>query len=476
MTTSAKRFDGETGGERIRRAVEAAAAEPGANVIAVPPDGPDGGDWLLERAIELPSHTTLRLEGATLRLAPGTQDNILRNADYEGGDEDVHVLGTGGARLDGNAARQERVSDGSHRTVGIHLYGVRNATLRGFSIGPTENWAIAPENVVDLRVSDLHFAQGGEKPNQDGLHVTGPAERVTVSGLTGTCGDDAVIARSGPGLYGEGGDLRGMTVTNVSIRNAHSCGVLRTVAQAGSVLDGVYASNLQLLSDEEAGDAALKIGWNGPEDAHREVRPADHRNVVVENVGVNRWDGPFCTIQQPIRGLTLRGVRARHSGPLLWNEENDVVGLTVEDCESTLTGRPPETLLNDFYAELLRGERWVPADQYAADVLAEPPAAVTFDRATLRDVTLRNVRFRSDYEGDGADGHPAALRVAGTARVDGLTVDDCAVEGYATGLRIDEGAEATRVTCRGVRQTDVERPWALGNAPVDGGENDPARS
>jgi polygalacturonase len=119
--------------------------------------------WLLTSALELPSHTTLRLEGATLRLADGATDNLLRNADYDDGNEDIHVVGVGRARLDGNGENQERITDGSHETVGIHLYNVENVTLSCFSIGPTENWAIAPENVVDLTVSNVDFAQDGKK-------------------------------------------------------------------------------------------------------------------------------------------------------------------------------------------------------------------------------------------------------------------------------------------------------------------------
>jgi hypothetical protein len=475
MGTLASQFGGETGGERIQRAIDSAANEAGSNVVVVDENGPDDGVWVLESAIELPSHTTLHLEGATLRLADGATDNLLRNADYEDGNEEIHVVGIGEARLDGNGKNQKRIDDGSHETVGIHLYNVETVTLSGFSIGPTENWAIAPENVVDLTVSNIHFAQDGSKLNQDGLHVTGPAERITVTNLTGTCDDDAVIARSGEGLYGEGGDLCGMTVSNVTIRNVHSCGIFRTTAQAGSVIDGVYATNLQMISEEEAGDAALKVGWNGHEDAYRDVTPEEHRNIVIENVGVNRWDGPFCTIQQPVKGLTIRGVRARHTGPLLWNEEHDVVGLTLEDCESTLTGNPPETLMSDFYTNVLNGERWLPEDQYHADVLDDPPGAVTFDHGALRDVTLRDIRFRFDPDGnfDGDGPHPTAVRIAETAAIGGLTIDNCSVYDYSTGVRIDEAADVRRTQCSGVRQSNVNHPWKTEGAAITASENDP---
>jgi hypothetical protein len=263
-----------------------------------------------------------------------------------------------------------------------------------------------------------------------------------------------------------------MTVSNVSIRNVHSCGLFRTVAQAGSTIDGVYASNLYMASADELGDAAIKIGWNGPEDTHQTVRPREHRNIVVENAGIDEWDGPVCTIQQPVSDLTLRSVRATHSGPFLWNEEHDVDGLTIEDCASVLVGEPPGTLLNDFYRSLLDGERWIPGDQYRGDVLEDPPGIIHLDHGTIRDVSVRNSRFSTDTSG-GDRGYPMAIRIHDSATVDGVTIDTCSIDGFTTGLRIDQGATVRHLTARSLRQREVSTPWDTNGVPVRAAGNDP---
>ena len=118
-TCSAADFDGNCGGERIQRAIDAADDESGRAVVTVGPDGPDdGGTWLLEQAVELPSHTTLSLRGAHLRLAEGANDNLLRNRHLEDGDEEIHVIGDGEARIDGTPEAQDRDWDALYRNYG----------------------------------------------------------------------------------------------------------------------------------------------------------------------------------------------------------------------------------------------------------------------------------------------------------------------------------------------------------------------
>jgi hypothetical protein len=467
----------DSDGERIQAAIDDTSHSGPRTVIVEPtPPGEDREEWLLEEALELPSYTTLVLVGATIRLIDGANDNILRNADFDDGNSEIHVAGIGQARLDGNAENQKRHGEQIYETFGIHFYNVDTITLTGITVGPTECWGICLENVLNVRVSDIAFAQDGATPNQDGLHITGPAEQITVSGITGTCGDDAVIARSGLGLYGSGGDLRGMTVTNVSVQNVHSTGIFRTVAASGCVIDGVYASNLYLNSTTEAGDSALKIGWNGPESAHREVKPAEHRNIVVENVGVNRWDGNFCTIQQPVQNLTIRNATARHTGAFLYNEENDIDGLTLENCRSALIGSPPETLVNEFYRELLEGGLWIPSDYYFGGVVEEPPGAITFDRATVSDVMIRDVSLESTADSNDKH-HPTGFRITESATIDGLQLSNSRIAGYQTGINIEANAAVSALSIEQLRQTDVEIPWNIESDEITiaAHRNEPAR-
>jgi hypothetical protein len=104
-------FPGENGGERIQAAIDSLGAKP--KVINVGVQGPDlDGRWLLTKAIIIPSNTTLVLHGSRLFMADNISDNMIRNIHAETGDnrrdENIHILGVGGAELDGNAENQIR--------------------------------------------------------------------------------------------------------------------------------------------------------------------------------------------------------------------------------------------------------------------------------------------------------------------------------------------------------------------------------
>jgi hypothetical protein len=148
----ARQFPGKNGGERIQAAIDSLGILP--KVIEVGPQGPDSeGCWLLTRALILPSNTTLILYGARLFLADHVSDNMLRNfhADTHDSrrDENIHILGVGGAELDGNAVNQLRQAQ-VYRNFGIAFHKVDNASIKGITLGPTHAWGMGLENVNDL--------------------------------------------------------------------------------------------------------------------------------------------------------------------------------------------------------------------------------------------------------------------------------------------------------------------------------------
>ena len=107
----AGQFPGKNGGERIQAAIDSLGTKP--KVIEVGPEGPDlDGCWLLTQAIIIPSNTTLVFHGSRLVMADSVSDNMIRNFHAETGDsrrdENIHILGLGGAELDGNAVNQVR--------------------------------------------------------------------------------------------------------------------------------------------------------------------------------------------------------------------------------------------------------------------------------------------------------------------------------------------------------------------------------
>ena len=88
--------------DRIQAAVDCANANDGKVIV---PAKPDGSCWLLDRAILLPSHTTLLLQGCHIKLSDRCRDNFIRSANCGMGitdnipAEDIHIFGEGNVLL-----------------------------------------------------------------------------------------------------------------------------------------------------------------------------------------------------------------------------------------------------------------------------------------------------------------------------------------------------------------------------------------
>ena len=516
-------FEGATGGERIQAAIAAAEAQPGHHVVVVGPVGPDrDGRWVLTRAIELPSHTTLMLEGAYLFLADRANCNMIENRNYVEGNVDIHIIGVGGARLDGNSGKQDRSRGGrdveiwmekqgmplsaatlevignqsvadfedkradedAQRYDGIRIYNVEELTIRGLKVGPTNCLALRIERVKNVKISDITLAQDGHEPNQDGVHFIGPAERVVVSDIIGTCGDDAICFETVGALARDpsydhklppevhrahAGSITGVTINNVVISNRWASGILRTVAAPGYTIDGLYASNLQMLETPGYSEAhaVVKIGNIRPGYMGlRECLPEDHANITVENVFAKDWRGPYIGVFSPVKNLMVRGARGTHTGVLLHNFGQAVDGLTLEDCRTTLVGGPEEPFVTGMIAFSM-------ADYPVQGTLQTgTPAAIILDGGPLKDIALRHVSVTSGLKpGDQVAGTGVAgLRLGRGARVHSLRVSDLTIDGFETGVIIDEGVHGEGLRFGDVTMRGVATPWAIADADVVSGD------
>ena len=524
----AENFKGKTGGERIQAAIKAAEAQPGHHVVVVGPIGPDsGGRWLLTRPIELPSHTTLILQGAQLFLANQANCNMVQNRDYVEGNTNIHVIGIGGARLDGNASNQDRpiegrdveiwmekqgmplsaatkeaigdmsvaefekkrATEGAYRSHGIRFYHVDDLTLQGLTIGPTNFLAMRIERVKNVRISNITLAQDGREPNQDGIHIMGPAERVTISDIIGTCGDDVVaLDTAGPLLLlpshyceywdedglpadvhrAHAGPITGVTITNVVIRNRWCTGLLRTVPAPGYPIDGVHASNLQLLETPGYSEAhaVLKFGHSRPGEGGEQCAPEEHANITVENIFAKDWKGPYCVVFSPVKNLTVRGARGTHTGPFFHNFGQAIDGLTLEDCRTTLVGGPDEAFVTGMIQFLIEKQG------FASTLLEGTPAAIILDGGPLKDVDIRNASLTSALKpGDKVAGTGVAgLRLGPGAQVHSLRVSGLTIDGFESGVIIGEGTQGEGLRLERVLMRNVATPWAIADADVVSGD------
>ena len=326
----AGQFPGKSGGERIQAAIDSLGTRP--KVIEVAPQGPDrDGRWLLTKALILPSNTTLLLHGSKLFMDDNVSDNLLRNFHAESGDnrrdENIHILGLGGAELDGNAVDQIRQAQ-VYQNFGIAFHKVDKASIKGIALGPTQAWGMGLENVNDLLVESIRFQQDGKTENQDGVHVCGPGSRVCISDIVGTVADDAIAIDAGAGAEdyrgsarGSGGFLENIMVSNVSVKNLRSGAVVRTLASKGKALDGVFISQVAITGANQV----LKIGWDrwGARQGGRHVDQffpsgEEQKNIVIDGVKGSTED-VFCRIESDVKNLTIRNVRGNCGAAAITN-------------------------------------------------------------------------------------------------------------------------------------------------------------
>jgi hypothetical protein len=338
----ASQFPGNNGGERIQAAIDSWGVMP--KVIEVGSHGPDlDGRWLLTKAIVLPSNTTLLLHGARLFMADKVSDNLIRNLHADSGDnqrdENIHILGMGGAELDGNAVNQIRQAQ-VYQNFGIAFHKVDKASIKGIALGPTEGWGMGLENVNDLLIESIRFQQDGKTENQDGVHVCGPGSRICISNIIGTVADDAIALDAGAGVEdfrgsarGFGGLLENIMVSNVSVKNLRSGAVVRTLASKGNALDGVFISQVAIADSNQV----LKIGWDrwGAKQGGHEVGDVfpscdEHKNIVIEGVK-GSTDDVFCRIESNVKNLTIRHVRGRCGTTAITNISPDRYCFSMEN-------------------------------------------------------------------------------------------------------------------------------------------------
>jgi len=324
-------FKEGTDSTRIAAAI-AKAVETGERSVEIPRMNAKSGQpiWLIDQAILLPSDFTLVLRDCLVRLAPGTQDNIIRNAgtarEPMEGNENIRILGVGNAVLSGGlTAHFTPPGDKSGwRTIGVLLCGVKHFTIGGFTLEETQAWAVSVENGCAYgHIADLHFKNTNTYPNQDGVDVRKGCHDIMIENITGVTGDDAVALtglRSDKPLPPDrrasmqlirkpcpDDDIYNITIRNVHAKIAGGHHIVRLLNQDGIRLYNIFISDVMDISDpkDPRVAAAVKIGdlryWS-----MKQCQLGDTFNVFVDNVLTRGKAG--VKIQGPLKNAVLRNI------------------------------------------------------------------------------------------------------------------------------------------------------------------------
>ncbi|NMC34283.1 MAG: hypothetical protein GYA36_17780 [Veillonellaceae bacterium] len=270
--------------DRIESAIND-ALRLGVNSIEIPRvDVVEGKtEWLIERAIVLPSDFTLILKDCLIRLAPGTKDNIITNSGARTqpltGNKNIKIVGQGNVVLSGGMESHfDPPGDRSgYKTIGILLYNTEHFIIEGIKIEESQTYAISVENGCAYgRISNIELYSTNKYPNQDGIDVLKGCHDIIIENITGISGDDMIALtglRRSPNLKSYGMEIVGSRITdnddiyNIIINNiqgttAGGHHIIRLLNHDGVKIYNIFISNVMDTSKE--GDiqnkAAVLIG------------------------------------------------------------------------------------------------------------------------------------------------------------------------------------------------------------------------
>ena len=302
--------------DRIQAAVDCASSNDGKVVV---PAKPDGSCWLIDRAILLPSHTTLVLQNCHIKLSDRCRDNFIRSANCGFGitanvpSEEIHIIGEGNVILEG-ADRPRSTGDGGKqcsthtkelnwtrsfgtdegvegesqkgdwRNIGILFANVTGFSISGITMKNYHCWGISLEKCVNGKVADIDFIAKQDQLidgalqtclNRDGLDLRSGCHDIDISNIKGDTGDDIVALTSIVSRDREGGQLCTTEVSanrleaadgirNVTIRNVSGttrCAMIRLLCSENAPVQDVTIQGVYDISQDSARTSViLRIG------------------------------------------------------------------------------------------------------------------------------------------------------------------------------------------------------------------------
>ena len=284
-TITPNQFKKGSDSDRIEAAISE-ALKTGVNSIEIPRFNQQRqkAEWLIDRAIVLPSDFTLVLRDCLVRLSPGTQDNIITNSGTRtqplSTNQNIRIIGIGNAVLSGGLeAHFNPPGDRSgYKTIGILLYNTKNFTIDGFEMEETQAWAISVEHGCAYgRISNIHFNNTNKYPNQDGVDIRKGCHDIIIENITGVTGDDVIALTGirgenpntdrpsmqvGGRLPTENDDIYNIIVNNVQAKCAAAHSIIRLLNHDGIKMYNIYISNVMdtSLEGEFPQQSAIRIG------------------------------------------------------------------------------------------------------------------------------------------------------------------------------------------------------------------------
>jgi len=184
--------------------------------VVFPPINPRTGDntYIIEKAIELDSHTHVTLDGCRMVLADGVYEGVFisKGMWYEGVLEsdlcDISIVGKNGVVFDGVSTNG--LTERTEKELGvpvlrnsfINLRGVKGFRIADLHLTHGRYWGITLHYSSDGVIENIDYDFANDMRNQDGIDLRRGCSNIVIRNITGRCGDD-VVALTALNGYGE---------------------------------------------------------------------------------------------------------------------------------------------------------------------------------------------------------------------------------------------------------------------------------
>lgn len=219
ITPNDPAYYGETDAETLQNAANAAAAQGAMLLIPRWNARTESTIWNIEKAVKLPSNTTIGLLGTHLRQADFCYDNLFAAEDSE----NITILGIGDAIIDGGLHNQLKMRNAEKYGMNIRVNAtlrfrnVKNLVIENVQMKWTRWYSVYCEFCQDVRLSNIDFEDHPVLPDLGGIRVHSGCSNFLIENLTGTVGDDLVHieALEGDGVCGD----RSVDIHSIHARN-----------------------------------------------------------------------------------------------------------------------------------------------------------------------------------------------------------------------------------------------------------------
>ncbi|EPL7298428.1 TPA: hypothetical protein ACPFGO_003676 [Klebsiella pneumoniae] len=377
FTVSPNQFDGATQHYRIQAALDFLDRRGGEGVLELGVDtisNPSTSTWVRGSALLMHDNLTLSLNSATLKLADGVFDNIIRNKgivfdpDNPNGvalelneNRNVKIIGSGkdecfieGPDVPYTAPHPinggepvEWVGDFfGWRTIGILLANCKNYEMSGFTMRKTTCWGISQERGCEgMHLHDIGFDTTVK--NGDGIDFRMGCRNGLVENISGNTSDDTVAMTallnwqtnypSGNYIWplqvsGDASHPLGDDIENITVQNIKSSSLANQVRLL--ITNGAKMNNITVSDIEDSGVVAVTqvIVQTGAYGAPSQL--GDMTNITVNGI-VSNYSNLSLNIDIPIKDSQFNFIRQKKAGGQVYKLNTDHPGYQVVNTTVT---------------------------------------------------------------------------------------------------------------------------------------------